>query len=251
MDDSEARGSGGNSMAKDIYEIPLRTPPSTPRARMVPQDRSPPGAPRQGRMPPLLAALCSDNVVQVRAALEEDPQAASDLFWDHEAEPPLCCAARRSCDPEIVKLLLEHGADPEAVDNRGRTPLVILASTPTAPEDEEGLFDWTVLRDSRLEGLLPPWRVPRVDAVQRSLELAEVLMEGGAVPTIPDASGIVPLQAAFAAGNDHLVRLWLATPGELAPVKEDAAFDWLGGGAGQQGVLQRPIDSTGRIFSSV
>ena len=77
-------------------------------------------------MPPLLKALRQNNLLAVQAAILEDAEAARYPFWDHSMEPPLCAAARLSCSPSIVEELLAHGAEPDAADVHGRTPLMLL-----------------------------------------------------------------------------------------------------------------------------
>jgi len=115
------------------------TPPGTPRKRAEPavpvtpnmrhySKTTPPPAPKAAAMPPLLRALHENSTDSVRRALEQDPDAATSLFWEHGVEPPVCAAVRLGCCPEVVGLLLEHQADVNGVDNRGRTPLAILAS---------------------------------------------------------------------------------------------------------------------------
>jgi len=79
-------------------------------------------------MPQLLCALHEDSVDTVRSVLEQDTHAATSLFWEHDAEPPLCSAVRLGCNPEVIGLLVDHHADVDGLDSRGRTPLAILAS---------------------------------------------------------------------------------------------------------------------------
>jgi len=115
------------------------TPPGTPRKSAEPavpatpnirncSKTTPPPAPKAATMPPLLRALHEGSTDSVRRALEQDTDAATSLFWEHDVEPPVCAAVRLGCCPEVVGLLLEHQADANGVDNRGRTPLAILAS---------------------------------------------------------------------------------------------------------------------------
>eukprot|EP00929_Paragymnodinium_shiwhaense_P029176 TRINITY_DN16785_c0_g1_i1.p1 TRINITY_DN16785_c0_g1~~TRINITY_DN16785_c0_g1_i1.p1 ORF type:complete len:334 (-),score=55.90 TRINITY_DN16785_c0_g1_i1:82-1083(-) len=101
--------------------------PTTPRTPRVQRTCStPPPAPKIATAAPLLAALKRDSVAGVRAVLAADASAASAPFLDNGLEPPLCCAARLRCSPDIVKLLLEHGADVNAPDMEGATPLRLL-----------------------------------------------------------------------------------------------------------------------------
>jgi len=115
------------------------TPPGTPRKSTVPAPMAtpqihdyskvtPPPAPTAAAMPPLLRALREDSTDTVRSVLERETHAATSLFWEHDVEPPLCSAVRLRCSPEVVGLLLDHQADVDGLDSRGRTPLAILAS---------------------------------------------------------------------------------------------------------------------------
>jgi len=74
----------------------------------------------------LLAALQCWDLGGVRQALEEDSECAQFPFWEHALEPPLCAAVRLGCGPEIIELLIAHGAAVNAVDAKGRAPLDIL-----------------------------------------------------------------------------------------------------------------------------
>jgi hypothetical protein len=81
-------------------------------------------------MPPLLAALHAQNSAQcvesVKRILHEDFEAARFPFWEHDVDPPLCCAIRLGCDAEVVRLLLDNGADVHSTDKEGHTPLSML-----------------------------------------------------------------------------------------------------------------------------
>jgi len=114
------------------------TPPGTPRKSIVPASMAtpqiqnyskvtPPPAPTAAAMPPLLRALHEGSIDTVRSVLERDTHAATSLFWEHDVEPPLCSAVRLGCSPEVVGFLLDHQADVDGLDSRGRTPLAILA----------------------------------------------------------------------------------------------------------------------------
>lgn len=76
--------------------------------------------------PPLLKALRMKSEEQVHIVLKQTPEAVQDIFWDHDCEPPLCCAVRLKCSVAIVQILLEHGASTEAEDKWGRTPIEIV-----------------------------------------------------------------------------------------------------------------------------
>jgi len=66
-----------------------------------------------------------DALEQVRTILQKCPEAANEPFWDHDCEPPLCCAARLKCSSSIVQLLIDFGASLESQDMFGHTPAQI------------------------------------------------------------------------------------------------------------------------------
>lgn len=164
----------------------------------------PPNHQRPAPMPPLMLALIRKDYLAVRASLEEDPQAAIDLFWDHDAEPPLCFAVRQGCNVEIIEALLQSGADPEVLDAKGRTPLSVLASLDSMPSMSSLA---KVCMDL-------PWAAASLsavnddDSVERSIAVSQALVAAGARPWAPDAAGNTPINLAVDSGNTHLVRRW-------------------------------------------
>lgn len=111
------------------------TPPASPLVNsrdivfatpIKPVSTRSPRAPCKAAVPRLLSALQCWDLGGVRQALEEDPECAQFPFWEHALEPPLCAAVRLGCGPEIVELLITHGAAVNAVDAKGRAPLDIL-----------------------------------------------------------------------------------------------------------------------------
>jgi hypothetical protein len=118
------------------------SPPSTPRASNKEDDGpfTPPPLLRKWSFPesPLMTALKANSVNDVEIALKSNPGCARDLFWKHDHEPPLCFAVRTGCSSEVVRLLLEHGADVEDKDRHGRTALNILHRT----SSKVATLDW-------------------------------------------------------------------------------------------------------------
>jgi hypothetical protein len=118
------------------------SPPSTPRARHKADDGpfTPPPLLRKWNFPesPLMTALKANSVNDVQIVLKSNPGCALDLFWEHDQEPPLCFAVRTGCSSEVVRLLLEHGADVEDKDRHGRTALNILHWT----SSKVATLDW-------------------------------------------------------------------------------------------------------------
>merc|ERR1719253_1435304 len=106
------------------------TPPTTPRkAAYCPYSSSPPPAPTSLSSDSLLVqALRSNSLDSVKKALLNDPDVARMPLWEHKMEPPLCCALNNKCSIEIIRILMEHGADPDMQDVQGRKPSDILRS---------------------------------------------------------------------------------------------------------------------------
>eukprot|EP00930_Biecheleria_cincta_P069431 TRINITY_DN57177_c0_g1_i1.p1 TRINITY_DN57177_c0_g1~~TRINITY_DN57177_c0_g1_i1.p1 ORF type:complete len:970 (-),score=178.57 TRINITY_DN57177_c0_g1_i1:67-2976(-) len=122
---------GAIDKLQEVTSVVLETPPQTPR--MVARELVAPSAPKKPTAPPMLHAICSDSAERVRAVLAEDADAAWMPFWDHDDETPLCSAARRLCDPQIVEVLLKGGAQVNVVDTQGFTPLELAHLTKGAP----------------------------------------------------------------------------------------------------------------------
>lgn len=182
----------GRSARGSVSMTPPRTP-SPPARQRTPS--SPPPAPRPAPCPPLLKALRAGSVEQVHLALRDDPEAASLPFFDHSMETPLCCAVRFHCGVHILRLLLEHGADVNADDLHGRTPLAILCSaTPQGAQLESfPLF----VRGHNSGG----------SYLRNNVAAAHVLLEAGANPLLRDASGTSAIDSACDSGNDDLLQL--------------------------------------------
>lgn len=131
--------------ASDATASPLEimTPPCTPRKASTPAfaQKKEPCTPQKApycpfpttvpalpQKPCLMQALCGNTVERVQEVLNEEPDAPGFPFFDHEMEPPLCFALKAQCCPEIIRLLLEHGADPKMKDRKNRTPADLLRS---------------------------------------------------------------------------------------------------------------------------
>lgn len=117
------------------------------------------------------------RVAAVRKALQRDPDAAVSPFFDHAMEPPLCCAARLSCEPEVFKLLLDHGADVDAVNVHGETPLGVLCATSARVSM---LHTWCLTTSS--EDCKYIVQQLQEDCKSQFLSIARILLEDGADP---------------------------------------------------------------------
>lgn len=100
--------------------------PQTPRKETCKSSPLAPGAPRKPPPSMMLQALRGDSLVEVKEALEQDPDAAWKPLWEQNAELPLCFAVRSSCDPEILQLLRDHGAGVDSEDPTCQKALAFL-----------------------------------------------------------------------------------------------------------------------------
>lgn len=80
---------------------------------------------------PLVHAIYLDNVWMVRLFLERgaDPNAGD----NYGTSPVFIALTQRFFDTEMAALLLEHGADINLPDSRGRTPLILAAEHDRSP----------------------------------------------------------------------------------------------------------------------
>lgn len=146
-----------------------------------------------------MKALLRRRANEVRAALAEEPEAALLPFLDHFFEPPLCLAARSGCGPEVLRLLLEHGAVVNMVDVNGCSPLFILcrhseARVRSAPP--AGLEKVGVEAGGR-------------DASEASiLDCATCLLAAGADPQLGDNKGFTAESLVLSSGAPRLLRLF-------------------------------------------
>lgn len=166
-----------------------------------PKQRSdtPPLAPRRRSLPPLMKALAQNSLDKVQQVLEEAPSAAPQLFWEHDCEPPICCAARFGCNPAIFTLLLQHGADVDAVDRRGRTPLGIVSSEPCLVQPLPDMFTIGAY-------IVYPMDTVQV-ARQQNLDVARLLMGALADMEHVDLSGSRPSDHALRVHNQPLLQV--------------------------------------------
>jgi len=181
--------SANSTMRQDTVQV-LTTgdhrTPTTPRCKA--RTSSPPLAPN-GRTSSdlLLRALQQDSIEAVREMCGGDHEVARDPLMESGFEPPLCAAVRLRCGSEVLALLLEHGAEVDATDMNGRTPLAILCSLPGHEDIEED------------EGSLAAAQVEARVAALR------VLLSAGASVTSVDEMGRCATDIARMCNNMHVI----------------------------------------------
>ena len=180
------------------------TPPSTPRVRSRVPTTPPPLQIRE-RAEPLLLALERNCLKQVRLAIEADPEAAKQPFWDSRFEWPLCAAIRLRCSVEVVRLLIENGAEVGVASVGGQSPLQLLS---TGTEDH--FIDLRGMPNTPL-GAAEWIESMRQSTAQFELGLATALLNAGADPAAhhgdPRMGNFSSLELARRSGKYHLTDL--------------------------------------------
>ncbi|CAK0834373.1 unnamed protein product [Prorocentrum cordatum] len=184
------------------------TPPSTPRVRSGVPAAPPSLQFGEHRAEPLLSALERNCTKQVRLAIEADPEAAKEPFWDSRFEWPLCAAIRLRCSVEVVRLLIENGAEVGVASVGGQSPLQLLS---TGTEDH--FIDLRGMPNTPL-GAAEWIESMRQSTAQFELGVATALLNAGADPAAhhgdPRMGNCSSLELARRSGKYHLTDLYEA-----------------------------------------
>ncbi|WP_331429350.1 ankyrin repeat domain-containing protein [Gloeobacter violaceus] len=197
----------------------------------------------------LILAIQRAEIAQIRRLLADgvspNGPTVAPLFGTRPQTLPLI-EAIRCRQKEIVHLLLEAGADPQASEYSGATPLAmavhlnfqeavqfLLAKGANAETDRHlrspnALVQAIRIGDSHavrrqledgasaegqaglLKALVRPEAVPLVEAVRGGQqEIVRLLLEAGANPNAADKRGALPLKLAVHLGSEPIVRLLL------------------------------------------
>lgn len=127
-------------------------------------------------------------------------------------------------DLAFVRFLLEHGADPNAMDSQGVTPLMSAVDTRWAPDDDGRaaaavrlLVDHGAIVDAAVGGVTPLMR-----ALYSGLpRAAATLLEAHASATARSSNGTTALMAAAHCGDLTLVERLLALGADAHAVNDD------------------------------
>jgi len=194
-------------------KLPSNTQPTTPIAKccadpMTPHNQrtkysfvncSPPPAPRIASNP-LLRCLESRKIGRVLACLADEPESVAQFFYDCNFEPVLCSAVCLDCGPDIVRSLLEHGADASACGKLGHTPLTCLA---TLPRRKSSFRIPSFTHDAVLQRKM---KADHLGTLRQQVQIARLLIEAGARPQMLDAKKRSPIALATEAGNMELAK---------------------------------------------
>lgn len=140
------------------------------------------------------------KVDALRAALEQEPARASEL--DENGETPLFAAAARG-HVEIIELLLQHGASPNARCEGGGTPLLMAAAFGNTAAVQRLVAGGADVDDCDDQGVTAThFAINREHA-----EVVRLLLDLGAQPDLKDAAGRTALDVAHELQRGELVKL--------------------------------------------
>lgn len=146
----------------------------------------------------------------IRHGATLDPAACPERFACAERlASPLHRAATRS--PEMVRLLLDHGVDPNSRDSDGTTPLTNSTWSDSIRCMQILLENGADPDMGNRDGFTPLFRTCQMGKFTQ----AKMLLDHGADPNIVNVDGLTPLHAAVIAGYDSLVRELISAGADL------------------------------------
>ncbi|KAL6616513.1 hypothetical protein ACP70R_038783 [Stipagrostis hirtigluma subsp. patula] len=145
---------------------------------------------------------------------------------DGDGETPLICAIQGSASTDIVRYLLNRGADPNKANDRGITPLHVAA-------ERGSLGCMELLIEFRADVNAGSAVTPLLMAAGKGLtHCIRCLLEAGADANLPDEDGKVPVEIAALQGWEDCVKILFPV---TSPLPEYA--DWSIDGIIQHGKL--------------
>jgi ankyrin repeat protein len=153
---------------------------------------------------PLTVATYLDNVAMARLFLEKGAK----LQWASDDDDPCLHAIHAARSAEMVQLLLDHGADPELADCTADRPLHQYAHRRNIAAMRVILQNGADV-NSASGGTRSPARTPLHEAVERSIDAVETLLEFGADVKKNDITFNTSLHDAVSTGDTEIVKLLL------------------------------------------
>ena len=126
---------------------------------------------------PLHIAASGNDLKKVSLLLEKGAELEA---RDTRGWTPLLLAAQFSSTPEIVQLLLEKGADVNARDTLGWTPLMFAAQFSSTPEIVELLIEKGAEVNARTTAGSTPLMFAALNSKGKSAEIKQLLINAGA-----------------------------------------------------------------------
>jgi ankyrin repeat protein len=175
---------------------------ANPEARIASEYPSQSGSTHARKGTPLLMAVSDDRPELVRLLLEHkaDPKVVSDTGWR-----PLALAVSKG-NTVLVEELLKHGADANAPNPSGTPPIVMAVD-----QVNTNLVTLLSLHGADVNTLskdqFPPLHLA---VLKRRIDLVELLIAHKADLNLQTASGDTPLHRAVSVGSKELIELLLA-----------------------------------------
>jgi ankyrin repeat protein len=165
-------------------------------------------------------AVMAEDVEKVKLLLKNTPSLAN-ARSKYTNFPPLHLAVIRG-NTEIVAALLAAGADVNAGDDSGKTPLHLASSGKGTRQNAteanfHAIFRTLIEHKADINRKDNYKRTPLHDAALRGEKtLSELLLNHGADVNVPDETGDTPLHDAIFYGSKDVVRLLLDRKADLA-----------------------------------
>lgn len=195
-----------------------------------------PAKPMDPKVQAFISAVRANDIAAVRRALAADPALAK--AQDNARSTPLHHAAAYA-SLEMMKLLLDRGADPNARNRRKSTPL----HWATHDEAKVGLL---IERGAAIDAKQAEGRTPLYHAASlgNANKVIRLLLDKGADPNASTLNGATPLMAVSSRGNVEAMRLLLARKAQVNAQSGNGSTALMGAAtSGNSGAVRLLLDN--------